>query len=153
VGGRDDASRALARGGAVLLDEDELVTGSPGGPLRARGLAGAASIQCDRCVTEAMTPGEDWIDVAPMMVALAPVRKRLGGSVKRTREVLHIPLVNVEVVEHVYMERRCPICTTRNVPKAELSGEVIGRSRLSTSSMAMIAAMKEVGRMPLRAIK
>ena len=76
-----------------------------------------------------------------------------GGSIKRRREVLHVPLVPVEVVEHVYIERRCPLCSKRNVPAVELEGLAMGKSRLSTSTMAMIAAMREVGRMPLRAIQ
>lgn len=77
----------------------------------------------------------------------------LGGSVKRRRQVLHIPIVPVEVIEHVYIERRCPICSKRNVPKAELEGEVIGQNRLSTDTMALIASLHEVARMPLEQIQ
>jgi len=32
----------------------------------------------------------------------------VGGSVKRTREVLDLVLAPLDVVEHVYLERRCP---------------------------------------------
>ena len=76
----------------------------------------------------------------------------LGGSVKRRRQVLHIPLVPVSVVEHLYIERRCPVCGKRNVPKVELSGQVVGKSRLSSETMAMIASLREVGRLPLKGI-
>lgn len=76
----------------------------------------------------------------------------LGGSVKRRRQVVHIPIVPVRVVEHLYIERRCPVCGKRNVPKVELSGEVAGKNRLSSETMAMIASLREVGRLPLKGI-
>jgi transposase len=76
-----------------------------------------------------------------------------GGSVKRTRQVLHVPIVPVEVIEHVYIERCCPVCGKRNVPKVDLGAEVVAKSRLSSDTMAMIASWREVGRMTLRAIQ
>jgi len=36
-----------------------------------------------------------------------------GGSVKRTREVIEVPVVPVTVTEHVYLERQCPCCRKR----------------------------------------
>jgi len=79
--------------------------------------------------------------------------KLLGGSVHHIRQVLHIPIVPVEVTEHVYLERECPQCGKRNSPKVDLSGEVVGKSRLSAQTMAMIATMREVGRLPIRTIQ
>ena len=76
-----------------------------------------------------------------------------GGTVKHTRQVLHIPIVPVEVIEHVYLERECPQCGKVNLPEVELSGEVVGRSRVSAQTMAMVAAMREVGRLPIRTIR
>jgi transposase len=89
--------------------------------------------------------------------ALAACRKcgctLRGGSVKRTREVLHIPLVRVEVIEHVFIERQCPQCGQRQTPGAEvLRGEVLGQHRVSLQSMAMIAALREEGRLPMGTI-
>ena len=72
-----------------------------------------------------------------------------GGSVKRTRQVLHISLLAAEVIEHRFYERRCPRCGKREVPGAEvLQGEVIGKHRVSVQTMAIIATMREVGRLP-----
>jgi regulator of replication initiation timing len=72
-----------------------------------------------------------------------------GGSVKRSRQVLHIPLLPVEVIEHRFYERRCPLCGRREVPGAEvLQGEVIGKHRVSVQTMAIIATLREVGRLP-----
>ncbi len=45
-----------------------------------------------------------------------------GGSIKRTREVIDLPLLQVIVTEHVYLERRCPVCGNRCVPPPELAG-------------------------------
>ena len=77
----------------------------------------------------------------------------VGGSLKRRRQVLHVPIVPVEVIEHEYVERRCPVCGKRNVAKVALAGEVVGRSRLSAQTMALIASLREVGRLPVRAIR
>lgn len=77
----------------------------------------------------------------------------LGGSVRHTRQVLHIPIVPVQVIEHAYLERECPQCGRRNAPRVDLSAEVVGKSRVSAQTMAMIATMREVERLPIRAIK
>jgi hypothetical protein len=79
--------------------------------------------------------------------------KLFGGTVKHTRQVLHIPIVPVEVIEHVYLERECPQCGKVNLPEVDLSGEVVGKSRVSAQTMAMITAMREVGRLPIRTIR
>jgi transposase len=79
--------------------------------------------------------------------------KLLGGSVKHTRQVLHIPIVPVEVIEHLYLERECPQCGKVNLPEVDLSGEVVGKSRVSVQTMAMIAALREVERLPIRTIQ
>jgi len=76
-----------------------------------------------------------------------------GGSVKRSRQVIHIPIVPVEVIEHVYIERRCPVCGRRNVPRAQADGQIVGKNRLSRSTMALIASLREVGRLPLAQIQ
>jgi transposase len=77
-----------------------------------------------------------------------------GGSVKRTREVLHIPLAPAEVIEHVFVERECPLCGQHEVPDAEvLAGEVIGQCRVSVQTMALIATLREVGRLPVATIQ
>jgi transposase len=77
-----------------------------------------------------------------------------GGSVKRIRQVLHLALQPVQVIEHAFIERRCPCCGKRNVPRSAevLQGVVVGRHRLSNTTMALIAALREVGRLPLRTI-
>jgi len=77
----------------------------------------------------------------------------LGGEVKHTRQLLHVPVVPVEVTLHLYLERECPQCGKRNSPEVDLTGEVVGKSRVSAQTMALIAAMREVGRLPIRTIQ
>jgi len=76
-----------------------------------------------------------------------------GGWVKRTREVLELPRVAVRVVEHVYVERRCPRCRARVVPPPELAGAVRGRQRLGVGLVSLIAVLREEGRLPIATIQ
>ena len=45
-----------------------------------------------------------------------------GGWVHRTREVIELPAVPVEVTEHVLVARICPACERRRLPKEALQG-------------------------------
>jgi transposase len=77
-----------------------------------------------------------------------------GGSVKRRRQVLHIPLVPVQVIEHVFVERQCPLCGRRYVPQAkEVLKDIVGRHRLSISTMALIATLREVAHLPVEVVQ
>ena len=77
----------------------------------------------------------------------------VGGSVKRTREVLDVMVTPVEVVEHVYLERRCPTCGRRCVPPPELAGQVVGQQRLGVALLSLIASLREAGRLPVATIQ
>jgi hypothetical protein len=63
--------------------------------------------------------------------------------VKRTREVLDLVLAPLDVVEHVYLERRCPGCGRRCVPPPELAGQVVGQQRLGIGLLSLIATLRE----------
>jgi transposase len=77
----------------------------------------------------------------------------VGGSVKRTREVLDLVLAPLDVVEHVYLERRCPGCGRRCVPPPELAGQVVGQQRLGIGLLSLIATLREEGRLPVATIQ
>jgi hypothetical protein len=77
----------------------------------------------------------------------------VGGSVKRTREVLDVVLPPVEVVEHVYLERRCPGCGRRCVPPPELGGQVVGQQRLGSGLVSLLATLREEGRLPITTLQ
>ena len=53
-----------------------------------------------------------------------------GGWVQRTREVIEIPAALVEVTEHVFMARTCPLCRKRRLPQEPLQGVAARRQRL-----------------------
>lgn len=76
-----------------------------------------------------------------------------GGSVHHTREVIEIPVVPANIVEHVYIGRECPNCQQRKVPKVELEGEVAGEARLGVNLMSLITTLREEGRLPVRTIQ
>jgi hypothetical protein len=76
-----------------------------------------------------------------------------GGWVKRTREVIEVPVVPVTVTEHVYLERQCPCCRQRWVPPADLAGVVDGRQRLGVGLVSLIATLREELRLPIARIQ
>lgn len=76
-----------------------------------------------------------------------------GGWVKRRRQVLHIPIPRVEVIEHEIIARRCPRCHDEILPKLDLSSQVIGKHRVSIETMSLIATLRAVGRLPLETIQ
>lgn len=76
-----------------------------------------------------------------------------GGWVQRRREVIEVPLLPVEVSEHVYVARVCPLCQKRQVPKADLGGVVVGQQRLGVKLVGLIVSLREEGRLPVRTIQ
>ena len=84
-----------------------------------------------------------------------------GGWTQRTREVIDLPLVPVQVTEHVYVARTCPLCQTLCVPSAQLEGVVLGKQRLGVNPVSstgqalvsLIAALREEARLPWRTIQ
>lgn len=76
-----------------------------------------------------------------------------GGWVKRRRQVLHIPVPKVEVIEHVIYARRCSKCHKDVVAAIDLSAEVMGRHRVSVDTMSLIATLSEVGRVPIELLQ
>jgi transposase len=76
-----------------------------------------------------------------------------GGEVVRRRQVLHVPRVPVEVIEHVVRRRVCPCCARPCTPAVDLGDQVLGRHRVSRETMAYIASLRTVGRLPLRTLQ
>ena len=76
-----------------------------------------------------------------------------GGWVQRTREVIELPVVPVQVTQHVYIARTCPVCRRRRVPTAQLDGVALGRQRLGVNVLSRIATLREEGRLPIRSIQ
>ena len=76
-----------------------------------------------------------------------------GGWTQRTREVIDLPQVSVQVTEHAYIARTCPQCQRCCVPPAQLDGVVMDRQRLGINLISLIAALREEARLPLRTIQ
>jgi len=77
----------------------------------------------------------------------------VGGSVKRTREVIELAPSPVQIIQHQYLERRCPLCGKRWVPKPELADQVLGQGRFGIELLCRIATLREEGRLPIRVIQ
>ena len=76
-----------------------------------------------------------------------------GGWTQRTREVIELPQVPVQVTEHVYITRTCPLCRRSCTPTAQLDGVVLDQQRLGINLVSLIAALREEARLPLRTIQ
>ena len=76
-----------------------------------------------------------------------------GGWTQRTREVIELPVVPVQVTEHVFIARTCPVWRPRRVPTAQLDGAALGRQRLGVNLISRIATLREEGRLPIRSVQ
>ena len=65
----------------------------------------------------------------------------------------HLPVVPVQVTEHVFIARICPACRRRRLPTAQLDGAALGRQRLGVNVLSRIATLREEGRLPTRSIQ
>ena len=76
-----------------------------------------------------------------------------GGWTQRTREVIELPQVPVQVTEHVYIARTCAQCRRRCIPPAREHGGALGKPRLGINLTSLIAALREEARLPWRTIQ
>jgi transposase len=77
----------------------------------------------------------------------------VGGSVKRTREVIEVPITPAVVTEHLYLERCCPHCGTRHTPRVALGQAVVGKQRFAVGLISLIATLREEARLPMATIQ
>lgn len=76
-----------------------------------------------------------------------------GHRVIKSRQVIELPPVQVQVVEHVLVERSCPNCHKRWAPRLDLSSVTVGKQRLGISVQAEVALLREQCRLPFRVIQ
>lgn len=76
-----------------------------------------------------------------------------GGTVKRTREVIELAAPGIEVIEHQYLERRCPACGKRCVPSPKLEGVVSGQGRIGHRLTSLLVLLQQEARLPVRTIQ
>jgi transposase len=103
---------------------------------------------------ESPTPTEQVVHAAAVCPRCAtPLH---GGAERWRKEVLELPAAPVRVIQHVYLERRCPRCGQRVVPPpaspAEL-GVLSGRQRLGLGLLAYLALWRAELRLPVELIQ
>ena len=76
-----------------------------------------------------------------------------GGSVKRHREVIEIALPPATITDHRIVERVCPMCQKRCVPRLGGGDGVVGQHRFGPRLLAEIVTLHQVGRMTVRTIQ
>ena len=74
-------------------------------------------------------------------------------SVCYTRQIIDIPVVQFEVVEHVVFKRYCFNCQVRTSPQVDLSQSVLGKGRIGINLMSQIFTMREEENMTVNQIQ
>lgn len=74
-------------------------------------------------------------------------------SVAYSRQIIDIPVVQYEVVEHVVFKRYCFNCQRRFYPKVNLSQYVLGKGRIGINLMSAIFTMRQDSNMSVWQIK
>ncbi len=76
-----------------------------------------------------------------------------GRRVINSRQVIELPPVQVQVVEHKLVERSCPNCRKRWAPPLDLSSLAVGHQRFGISVQSEVALLREQCRLPFRVIQ
>lgn len=76
-----------------------------------------------------------------------------GAAIARRREVLEVPTMGVEVVEHHLLRRHCPVCRASKTPRVSFSGVTLGQSRIGVRLASLIGTLRTVARLPLAQIQ
>jgi len=77
-----------------------------------------------------------------------------GESLDYARQVIELPPPQpVEVIEHQVIKRYCPHCGRWRSPKLDLTGQVLGQSRMGVRLTGLIAYLRTSLRLPVRAIQ
>ena len=76
-----------------------------------------------------------------------------GRRVIKSRQIIELPPAQVQVVEHLLVERCCPKCRRRWTPRLELSSLAVGKQRFGISVQAEVALLREQCRLPFRVIQ
>jgi transposase len=76
-----------------------------------------------------------------------------GRHVIKTRQVIELPPVQAQVIEHILIERACPQCQKRWAPPLDLSSVAVGKQRFGISVQAEVTLLREHCRLPFRVIQ
>lgn len=79
-------------------------------------------------------------------------RTLAGGSEYSRRQVIELPAISVRVIDHIVQARYCGVCQKRCVPTPDLSDMAVGQSRFGQQVHALVAYLRQIGRLPVRTI-
>jgi hypothetical protein len=74
-------------------------------------------------------------------------------AVTYTRQIIDIPVVQYEVVEHVVFKRYCFNCQIRFYPQVDFSAYVLGKGRIGINLMSAIFTMREEENLSINQIR
>ncbi len=74
-------------------------------------------------------------------------------AVAYSRQIIDIPVIQYEVVEHVVFKRYCFNCQERFYPKVDLSRYVLGKGRIGVNLMSAIFTMRQDSNMSIPQIQ
>ena len=74
-------------------------------------------------------------------------------SVAYSRQIIDVPMVQYEVVEHVVFKRYCFNCQRRFYPKVNLFQYVLGKGRIGINLMSQIFTMRQDSNMSIHQIQ
>ncbi len=75
-----------------------------------------------------------------------------GGSQYSRRQLIELPQIPVQITDHVLYSRYCGVCQKSCTPPVDLSEQAVGQSRFGVQVHALVAYLRQVGRLPVRAI-
>ena len=76
-----------------------------------------------------------------------------GRRVVKTRRIIELPPVQVQVVEHQLIERTCPQCQKPCLPPVDFAALALGQQRFGISVQAEVALLREQCRLPFGVIQ
>ena len=77
----------------------------------------------------------------------------IGHHVIKTRQVIELPAVEAQVIEHRLIERACPRCHKRWAPEVNFASLAVGQQRFGISVQAEVALLRQQCRLPFRIIQ
>ncbi len=76
-----------------------------------------------------------------------------GGWEYSRRQIVEIPPIEVQVIDHVVIARHCGVCAKDCVPEVHLKEAALGHSHLGLRLVSLIAYLRIVGRLPMHTIQ
>ena len=76
-----------------------------------------------------------------------------GGWEYSRRQIIEIPPIEMEVVDHVVMARHCGVCGKDCVPKVDYTQESVGGCHYGHHLLSLIAYLRSVCRLPKQSIQ